>query len=86
MPDALLEQIRKQHSVHGLEVARGVAEGLGLPLREERGQPLIPVIVDRQVTRLASFQGRLISSGARLDGLGPARSQESGKCCQKVGQ
>lgn len=69
MPDALLEQIRKQYAVHGLEVARGVAEGLGRPLREERGQPLMPVIVDRQVTRLASFQGRLASSGARLDAV-----------------
>jgi len=66
-PDVLLEQIRKQHAVHGLQVARGVAEGFGLLLREERGQPLLPVIVDRQITRLADFQSRLFASAARLD-------------------
>ena len=68
-PDALLEQIRMQHAVHGLEVARGVAKGFGLLLREERGQPLVPVIVDRHVTRLAGFQGRLSTSGGRLDAV-----------------
>jgi len=66
-PDVLLEQIRKQHAVHGLEVARGVAEGLGLLLREERDQPLVPVIIDRQVIRLADFNSRLSASDARLD-------------------
>lgn len=66
-PDALLEQLRKQHAVHGPEVARGVAEGLGLLLREERGQRLVPVIVDRQVTLHAGFQRKLSISGGRLD-------------------
>ncbi len=66
-PDALLEQIRKQHAVHGPEVARGVAEGLGLLLREERGKRLVPVIVDRQVTLHAGFQSKLSTSGGRLD-------------------
>ena len=66
-PDALLEQIHKQHAVYGPEVARGVATGLGVLLREERGQPLVPVIVDRQLTRRADFQGRFPTSGARLD-------------------
>ncbi|MGB5540379.1 MAG: S8 family serine peptidase [Gammaproteobacteria bacterium] len=69
VPDAMLEQIRKQHAVHGLEVARGVAQGLGLLLREERGQPLVPVIVDQTVTARADFQGRLASAGARLDAV-----------------
>ena len=67
--DAMLEQVRKQHAVHGPDVARGVAQGLGLLLREERGQSLVPVIVDRHVTRLASFQSRLSATGARLDGV-----------------
>jgi len=66
-PDALLEQIRKQHAMHGPEVARGVAVGLGLLMREERGQRLVPVIIDRQVTQHAGFQSKLSTSGARLD-------------------
>ena len=66
-PDALLEQVRKQHALHGPEVARDVARGLGVLLREERGQPLVPVIVDRQLTRRADFQRRLFTSGAQLD-------------------
>jgi hypothetical protein len=69
MPDALLEQIRKQHAVNGLEVARSAAEGLGLLLREEHGQPLVPVIVDRHVTQLASFPGSLSASRGRLDAV-----------------
>jgi len=71
-PDALLEQIRKQHAMHGPGVARGVAEGLGLLLREARGQPLVPVIVDRQVIRLADFKSRLSASNARLDDVSPS--------------
>jgi subtilisin family serine protease len=66
-PDALLEQIRKQHALHGPDTARSVATGLGVLLREERGQPLVPVIVDRQLTRRTGFQRRLSTTGARLD-------------------
>ncbi|HUT40310.1 MAG TPA: S8 family serine peptidase [Gammaproteobacteria bacterium] len=67
MPDVLLEQIRQQHAANGPAVARGVAEGFGLWLRDDHGQPLLPVIVDRQATGRGGFQGRLTAAGARLD-------------------
>lgn len=67
--DAVLEQIRQQHALHGPAVARRVAKGLGLLLRDEHGQTLVPVIVARDVTRSASFRNRLAGAGAgaRLD-------------------
>ena len=68
-PDALLQQIRKQHAAHGPVAAMAVAQGFGLLLREAAGQPLVSVIVDRSVTRLAGFQGRLSGAGGRLDAV-----------------
>ncbi|MGD2112232.1 MAG: S8 family serine peptidase [Gammaproteobacteria bacterium] len=68
-PGALLEQIRKQHELHGPVLAKAVAEGAGLQLREEHGQVLVPVIVERRITALARFPHRLAAAGARLDAV-----------------
>jgi len=38
-------------------------------LRESAGQPLVPVIVDRSITRRTGFQGSLSGAGSRLDAV-----------------
>lgn len=69
MPDALLEQLRRLHRVHGPALAQQAASGLGLALRTARGDPLVPVIMEREVTGRAGFQARLAAAGARLDAM-----------------
>jgi len=67
--DGLLEQIRQAQDQYGPDKARQVAEGLGLLVREQQGQVMVPVIIDRPVTRTADFNARLTRAGARLDAV-----------------
>lgn len=69
MNDALLEQIRQAAERDGPEKARQLAEGIGVPLREARGQLLVPVIMQRRATEQAEFQPRLARAGASLDAV-----------------
>ena len=63
VPDPLLEQIRTLHTAQGAEGARAAAQGLGILLREDQGQLLVPVIVDRSVERGRSFHAKLKHPG-----------------------
>jgi hypothetical protein len=69
--DALLEQVRQNYTKHGAAVARALATGHGMLVREERGIPMVPVIVDRSLAERAGFAGRLAPAGARIDALSP---------------
>lgn len=64
--DALLEQVRQNYTTHGTEIARARAMAYGMLVREERGIPLVPVIVDRRVTQRADFAGKLALAQARV--------------------
>ena len=67
--DALLEQVRQNYTKHGAQVARSLAAGSGMLVREEGGVPMVPVIVDRSLAERADFAGRLTQAGARIDAL-----------------
>jgi hypothetical protein len=66
-PDILLERLLMTHRDHGDRGLRELARGAGVHLREEHGSPLVPVIVDRAVTRDPGFGRRLARASARLD-------------------
>ena len=67
--DALLEQVRQNYTRHGAAVARALAAGHGMLVREERGIPMVPVIVDRSLAERAGFAAKLAPAGARIDAL-----------------
>lgn len=67
--DALLEQIHQNYLTRGAQAAQSFAKGYGILMREARGLPLVPVIVDRQVTQRADFPNRLTLAQARVDAL-----------------
>lgn len=69
MDDALLEQIRGAAERHGPEKARQLAQGIGVTLREARGQLLVPVIMPQPATQQAGFDQRLARAGATLDAV-----------------
>jgi hypothetical protein len=69
MNDALLEQIRQAAERDGPQQAHELAQGIGVTLREARGQLLVPVIMERRASESADFQSRLARAGASLDAL-----------------
>ena len=66
-PDFVLEQMSRKHASAGNEGVRAMGRVLGILLREEQGQVLVPVIVDKSVTRGNSFEARLKQGGGRVD-------------------
>ena len=69
MPDAILAQFLQSYRDHGNEGVRDVARGRGINLREEEGDVLVPVIIDRQLQRTPAFASRLAQAGSRQDAV-----------------
>lgn len=67
--DALLDQIQHAWSKQGAEGYRRAAESFGQSVREEQGKIMVPVIVDRDVSKKPEFAPRLQAAGARLDAV-----------------
>jgi subtilisin family serine protease len=72
LPDSRLDHIRRLQDSEGPQLAERAARGQGMLLRREKGQTLVPVIVDRKLTRARNFAARLGVAGARLDASSPS--------------
>ena len=66
-PDNLLEQMRARFAQKGSAGVAELAKGYGLSTRVENNQLLVPVIIDRSVSKAARFSSRLSQAAARVD-------------------
>jgi hypothetical protein len=67
--DAMLDQIQGAWTRRGAEGYRQAVKSFGHAVREEQGQILVPVIVERKVSNRTDFTPRLKLAGARVDSL-----------------
>lgn len=67
--DALLDQIQHAWSLQGAEGYRRAAKSFGHQEREEQGKIMVPVIVEREISRKSNFIPRLRLAGAHLDAV-----------------